>query len=409
MRSTALFAVLATIAVAPAAAAPFGQNNNGVNLPCLDPARFETACRFLPKGACCDAAGGNTATEAIPEATNGEISASQVDTVLSQFNITSINGDQVVSAIKNSKQCNTRPGRQGQNRPQNPKPEGEANPTPTPAETPATPSESNSAPAETPSSSSETPATPSSASEQPPAETPSAEPTSTPPAEESPAPPAAETPSSAAETPAPEPTPAPPATENAAPANGAKGPDVLPFADSNLVIPGNPTDADIEGTSESAKLMLDYHNQFRAMYGAAPVTWDPELARAGRDHANKCQFNHDQVPKGMGNNIHSMAGSGGQFQVTAHSTLDGYAAEFKDFNWDTYDLGSNGGPMVGHFTQMVWKSTTKIGCGWSFNCSPGQLGYQGFDAGKAFMSSCMYSPPGNNPSTARDNVGVYTG
>lgn len=187
--------------------------------------------------------------------------------------------------------------------------------------------------------------------------------------------------------------------------NGAKGPDALPFADYRLSMTQNPTDEDIQGTSDISRLMLDYHNQMRRMYGANDLVWDAELAAQGRDHASQCLFMHDNAPRGNGNNIHS-EGSTGDLNVSAQSTLDGYAIEFEDFDWNTYDLNfGNGGPMVGHFTQMVWKDTTRVGCGWSFNCTAEGLNLNVH--GKGFMSSCMYLAPGNIQDEVRENVGAY--
>lgn len=49
--------------------------------------------------------------------------------------------------------------------------------------------------------------------------------------------------------------------------------------------------------------------------------------------------------------------------------------------------------LFGHFTQVVWKDSTHVGCG-SAKCD--NLGY--------YMTVCNYSPPGNVRGAYGDNV-----
>lgn len=447
MRSAVLFSLLATIAAVPATAAPYGGSGTVGQPGCLDPTRFASACRWLPAGVCC---GGVAAYAANPPAEDQpasqpasqpesqaatptgqpalDINADEVNQVLNNLGIKDVDGNQVLSVVNGlgkklkCKPTGGRPGPPAQSQapqpsasPETPPPANQNGAAPSSAASSVAPSSAAPSPSAPEQSSAAPSAAPSSEAPAPSSEAPasSAAPSAAAPSEAAPssaAPSAAPSEAASSAAPAASSAAPPPAAEQPKPAAdpSGKGPATLPFADSPLQLSVNPTDADIQGTSEAAQQMLAYHNQFRALYGAAPLTWDAGLAAAGRDHANKCQFNHDQVPEGNGNNIHASAGTS---SVSVHSTLDGYAAEFKDFDWNTYNLNfGNGGPMVGHFTQMVWKETTKIGCGWSFNCNPGQLGFSGnFGSASAFMSSCMYVAPGNNPATAKDNVGQYSG
>jgi hypothetical protein len=54
---------------------------------------------------------------------------------------------------------------------------------------------------------------------------------------------------------------------------------------------------------------------------------------------------------------------------------------------------SNGGfsNATGNFTQVVWKSSTRVGCG--ISCD-----------GKFCFGTCSYSPAGNHQGKFRDNV-----
>jgi len=59
---------------------------------------------------------------------------------------------------------------------------------------------------------------------------------------------------------------------------------------------------------------------------------------------------------------------------------------------DQYDFSNGQFSMTtGHFTQVVWVSTTKLGCGISFN-------------GNRAYGCCSYNPPGNVQGQYKDNV-----
>ena len=70
-----------------------------------------------------------------------------------------------------------------------------------------------------------------------------------------------------------------------------------------------------------------------------------------------------------------------------------WGRERKDYNWDK--PGFSGA--TGHFTALVWKATTSLGCG--FKQCPGN----------GITVVCRFSPPGNilgnNNQYFKDNVG----
>lgn len=111
------------------------------------------------------------------------------------------------------------------------------------------------------------------------------------------------------------------------------------------------------------------HNHLRQRVGVPPLRWNPQLAAIARRWANACV---DEVaPRGMIDHSGGRdAGFGGPigenlFATTAPvadpvTAVQDWASEAKD-----YDLARNTcrGPMCGHYTQMVWKGTTDVGCG----------------------------------------------
>jgi hypothetical protein len=72
------------------------------------------------------------------------------------------------------------------------------------------------------------------------------------------------------------------------------------------------------------------------------------------------------------------------------SVVDAWYSEVVNYN---YTLGPVPGKVTGHFTQVVWKGTTDIGCASKY-CS--NLG--------GTMYVCDYSPPGNYGGQYTKNV-----
>ncbi|XAR66673.1 hypothetical protein NMG60_11012979 [Bertholletia excelsa] len=131
---------------------------------------------------------------------------------------------------------------------------------------------------------------------------------------------------------------------------------------------------------------LNNINQFLAPQNAArsalrlrPLIWDQRLARYARRYANQrrldCALRHSDGP--YGENI--FWGSG--FGWTPAQAAAAWVSERK---W--YDYGSNsceGGQECGHYTQVVWRSTRRVGCA-RVTCF----------GGRGVFMTCNYDPPG---------------
>ncbi|XP_048134203.1 pathogenesis-related protein PR-1-like [Rhodamnia argentea] len=129
-----------------------------------------------------------------------------------------------------------------------------------------------------------------------------------------------------------------------------------------------------------ADQFLAPHNVARAAVRMPPLVWDPSLVGYARQWAfqrrRDCALRHSNGP--YGENI--FWGSG-----TGWSPGQAVAAWASERRW--YDYKSNGcsrGQMCGHYTQIVWRSTKRVGCTVEV-CSSG---------GGTFMV-CEYDPPGN--------------
>ncbi|EUC65429.1 fruiting body protein Sc7 [Rhizoctonia solani AG-3 Rhs1AP] len=119
---------------------------------------------------------------------------------------------------------------------------------------------------------------------------------------------------------------------------------------------------------------LDAHNNERAKHGATALIWDDTLSASAQAWANQCKFEHSQAGQNLA------AGTGNPSAATA---VGWWNDESKDYD------PSN--PQYSHWTQVVWKSTTKLGCAMK-ECAPGTI----FDA--SYVTNyfvCHYDPYGN--------------
>ena len=133
--------------------------------------------------------------------------------------------------------------------------------------------------------------------------------------------------------------------------------------------------------------LLDSHNAMRAKHCAPPLAWSPKLAAYAQNWANAmrdrgCKFEHSRGNK-FGENL-----AGG-----TSGTLDGRAVTAMWYDEVKIYSFKNGGFSMetGHFTQLVWRATTQVGCATS-SCN-------GMD-----LWVCEYDPPGNVETMYRSNV-----
>ncbi|KAF8699161.1 PR-1-like protein, partial [Rhizoctonia solani] len=128
---------------------------------------------------------------------------------------------------------------------------------------------------------------------------------------------------------------------------------------------------------------LTAHNNERANHGAKALVWDSGLASTAQAWANQCKFEHNQA----GQNLYAGTGNPG-----AAAAVGAWNAESKDYN------PSN--PQASHWTQVVWKSTTKVGCALA-TCAPGTIFPANYNAN---YYVCNYSPYGNVAGQYAQNV-----
>jgi len=159
-----------------------------------------------------------------------------------------------------------------------------------------------------------------------------------------------------------------------------------------VVVVKPPVQTNNGGGSGFQAEILARHNAARAEYGNAPaLSWDSTIAAFAQNRANTCVMVHDA--QGYGENLAMGAGDGWDDESkTASKTVAMWVEEVSMYSF------SNGGfsKDTGHFTQVVWKDTTKIGCAYKDCNNPSGV------VGR--MVVCNYDPPGNYAGEFQKNV-----
>ncbi|EPS64834.1 hypothetical protein M569_09947, partial [Genlisea aurea] len=125
------------------------------------------------------------------------------------------------------------------------------------------------------------------------------------------------------------------------------------------------------------------HNAVRGRKAEAPLEWDPQLRNYAvwwaQQRRRDCELLHSfkDGEFTLGENI--FWGGGGDW--TAEDAVSSWAEEERYYRY--WDNSCMYGQECGHYTQIVWKTTRRIGCA-RVLC----------DAGDVFVT-CNYYPPGN--------------
>jgi pathogenesis-related protein 1 len=114
----------------------------------------------------------------------------------------------------------------------------------------------------------------------------------------------------------------------------------------------------LDGNEEQA--VLSYHNQVRASVGVAPLNWSEKLSQHAANWTTKlaaqgCAIGHSQ-DSNYGENIF-ISSSNHDAVVEAAK-----AWESEKINYSGEPLNKSLWSQVGHYTQMVWRDTSELGC-----------------------------------------------
>ena len=144
---------------------------------------------------------------------------------------------------------------------------------------------------------------------------------------------------------------------------------------------GNPPPA---ADSEFAKQMIRFHNEKRALHeDTGPLTWSEDLAVIAQDLAN--QYDCSGV-------LYEGYSQYGENLAFGCGWEDCFALWYDEITQYNYSIPMYS-PNTGHFTQVVWKDSTEVGCG--YKSCPGWWGY---------YMVCEYNPKGNMLWSFKENV-----
>ncbi len=145
-----------------------------------------------------------------------------------------------------------------------------------------------------------------------------------------------------------------------------------------------PSDLDVDAFEQG---LLDAHDAARDAAVPTPpaplpaMSWDDGVAAVAQEWAEGCIFQHRQ-PNDFGENLALFSDT----EVAPNVVVELWASEAPD-----YDYGANDctpGAQCGHYTQIVWSDSTRLGCGVAI-CDD----VEGFGPGALWV--CNYDPPGN--------------
>ena len=187
--------------------------------------------------------------------------------------------------------------------------------------------------------------------------------------------------------------------------------------DAGHVSTGGDAGSSTSGNGETGRMvgMTAAHNAVREMVKTTPMladmVWDSEVAAYAQQWTDSLAMMHCDAPmhrsgsdlqkKGYGENLAAFGGFGAP-NSTSKQAVAGWAGEVACWTYGTISyppqiMGTEKCDMTcyknmnsdgcGHYTQVVWRSSTKLGCGVS-TCTTSQ-------GAQTDIWICNYSPAGN--------------
>ncbi|XP_005084971.1 peptidase inhibitor 16 [Mesocricetus auratus] len=142
-------------------------------------------------------------------------------------------------------------------------------------------------------------------------------------------------------------------------------------------------------TEDEKQTMVKLHNFYRAQVSPPAsdmlqMRWDDDLAAFAKAYAQKCVWGHNKERGRRGENLFAITDEG----LDVPLAVENWNEEREHYNLSTATCDP--GQMCGHYTQVVWSKSERIGCGSHF-CET----LQGVEETNIHLLVCNYEPPGN--------------
>uniref|UniRef100_A0A0E0LGP1 SCP domain-containing protein n=1 Tax=Oryza punctata TaxID=4537 RepID=A0A0E0LGP1_ORYPU len=153
---------------------------------------------------------------------------------------------------------------------------------------------------------------------------------------------------------------------------------VVAMAALAMVMATTTTAAQQQFSRQEKAAFVNLHNKARAAVGVGTVAWSDKLAAKALEHARYCRKQHIQGPYGENLWWSGVGGSG-----TPGEAMSYWVGErpYYDYRRNKCAVGHQ----CGHYTQVVWRRTSYVGCA-RVTCNRNDIGT---------IIACNYSPPGN--------------
>jgi hypothetical protein len=142
--------------------------------------------------------------------------------------------------------------------------------------------------------------------------------------------------------------------------------------------------------------ILAAHNIERAAVGLPPLSWDSSLGTQAAKYAVQLalsrRFGHSAAQSRNGSGENLWMGTRRAFSIEA--MVAGWASEKRMFRPGVFPAVSRTGnwAQVGHYTQMVWPATRRVGCALASNSGEDYLVCHYFPAGNVHGGSLTMQP-----------------
>lgn len=155
-------------------------------------------------------------------------------------------------------------------------------------------------------------------------------------------------------------------------------------ADATTTIVVQPTNSPQHTDDTTFKAaVINSTNFFRTQHSSPWAHWNETLATYAKEYLDDnddCEFEHSGGP--YGENL-------AMGYQDVQGAVDGWGLERKDYDFDKGEFSEK----TGHFTSMVWKNSTTVGCARKA-CE-----------GKGWFLVCEYWPTGNVIGAFKESVG----